>query len=602
MQRVLSFTALALGVGVSLSVSAQSAATQPEVVVTADRSPTTVDETLASVSVITRDDIEASASNDVFDLLRRVPGLDIARSGGMAQQTSVFLRGTNSNQVLVMIDGVRVAALGTGGFAWEHLSLAQIERIEVVRGPRAALWGSDAIGGVIQIFTRRTDGADFALNAGNHDTYGADAGIGQRDERGGFDVRAGYTQARGTNSTNPEAFNFDPDDDGFVHRNVLVHGDLALGGQTLRAMASRRDDDVEFDQGEQDTRQSQYALSLEGLLARDWNHHLSVSAARDTLDTPAFFSRYHTRREQADWNHTLALAERNELLFGAAYVRERGENVDSFGNTTIYDERRHNTAGFAAWRVGAAAHDFELSGRHDDNSTFGGASTFAGAWGWQLSDTVRTTLSHGEGFRAPTLNELYSPGFGGLFAGNPLLEPEYSRSTELGAQFTLAPGARLDLRAYRTDVDDLVDFSGGDTFQAINIKRARIEGFEADATWEVAAWSFATNATWQNPEDRDTGATLLRRPARKASALVEYGFAGGARLGVEGFAASKSADFGGDLPGYGLLTLRGSLPLARGFTLDARIENLFDRDYALLRGYNTPGMTALLTLRWSAID
>jgi vitamin B12 transporter len=598
MQRVLSLSALALAIGASFAASAQPAR-EHAVVVTANRGASTVDDTLAAVSVITRDDIEASGSHDVVDLLRALPGIDIARSGGLAQQTSVFLRGTNSNHVLVLIDGVRVSALGTGAFAWEQLSLDQIERIEVVRGPRAALWGSDAIGGVIQLFTRRADGVDAALSAGNHGTFGGGLGAGARNDRGGFDARVAVTDSRGTNSQNPEGFAFDPDDDGFVHRNLLLHGDLLAGSQRVQAMASRRDNDIEFDQGESGTEQSQYSLALDGPLAERWTHHLQVAAVRDSIDTPAFFSRFDSAREQADWTHALALRERSELLFGLAWVRERGENIETFGHTDVYDARRSNKAAFAALRHGAGAHDFEASARHDDSSTFGGENTFSAAWGWQLADGVRGTLSYGEGFRAPTLNELYSPGFGGLFAGNPALDPERARNAEAGLRLG-RDGATLDLRAWHDRIDGLVDFSGGTTFQAINIRRARIEGLEADARWSRAGWTMSASATWQDAEDRDSGADLLRRAPRKASAALERAFDGGARIGLEGFASSRRPEFGGDLPGYGLLSLRGSLPLARGWWLDARIENLLDRDYFLVRGYNTAGMTALATLRWGA--
>lgn len=595
MQRVLSLPVLALGAGLSLSASAQTQ--QPPVVVTADRATTTVDRTLAAVSVITRADIDASASNDLLDLLRQVPGLDIARSGGLAQQTSVFLRGANSNHVLVLIDGVRVSASGTSAFEWAQISLDQIDRIEVVRGSRAALWGSDALGGVIQLFTRRADGIDGAASVGNHDTYGANVGVGARDERGGLDARVGYTQARGTNSQNPEGFSFDPDDDGFVHRNAMLHGELAVGdSHRVSAMASRRDNDVEFDQGESNTEQSQYSLALDGTLSQRWTQHAQVAAARDTLDTPAFFSRYETSREQADWNHAVQLRERTDAVFGLAYVRERGQNIDGFSGDAIYDARRHNRAAFGTLRHAAGAHELEASVRYDDNTTFGGESTFAAAWGWQLADGVRSTLSYGEGFRAPSLNELYSPGFGGDFAGNPTLDPEHSENIEAGLRLGEG-GATLDLRAWHNRVDDLVDFSGS-RFQAINIKRARLQGLEAEGRWRFDGWLVSAHATWQDAEDRDTGDDLLRRAKRKGGATVERLFGNGARLGLEGFASGSRPEFGGDLLGYGLLSLRGSLPLGGGWWLDGRLENLLDRDYSMLRGYNTAGMTALATVRW----
>lgn len=602
-------SALALGIALSFPALAEEIEVldgrrMPEQLVTATRTATTVDESLASVTVIDRDQIEASATLDVFDLLRAVPGLDIVRGGSQGQQTSVFLRGANSSHSLVLVDGVRVAALGTGAFAWEQLALNQIERIEIVRGPRAALWGSDAIGGVIQFFTRRVDGADASVSVGNHETFGTDVGFGKRGERGGFDLRLGHADVGGVSSQNEEGFSFDPDDDGFRHRNALLHGDIELGTQRLDGTAVRRDNDVAFDQGRSQTQQTQYSLGLAGELGAgvgvldDWNHRLTLASSRDELFTPDFFSRYDSRREQLDWVNEFRVGENTDLALGLAYVRERGANIDTSSGDAIYAARRHNRAAFALWKQEVAQHDFEFSARHDENGQFGGESTFGAGWGWDIGTDVRATLNWGEGFRAPTMNELYSPGFGGLFAGNPLLEPERSRSFEAGIDFDIGLDMDLGLRAYRNQIRNLVDFSGGDTFQAINIGRARIDGVELQGRWEFGAWALEGNATWQDTENRDTGEALLRRPARKATLALDRRFDSGARFGIEGHAASERPEFGGDLPGYGIVSLRGNLPLSHSLTLDARIENLFDRDYGLVRGFNTPGLTGLLTLRW----
>jgi vitamin B12 transporter len=593
---------LALGVGVSLHAGAMPVSEQPLVVVTANRVPEQLDQSLAAVSVITREDIEASATNDIIDLLRNVPGVDIVRGGGLGQQASVFLRGANSNHTLVLVDGVRVGSLGTGAYAWEQLPIEQIERIEIVRGPRAAVWGADALGGVIQIFTRRDARMDGAITLGNHDTWGANGGVGARDERGGFGVRVGYLDSRGSNATRPTNFSFDPDKDGYVQRSIGANGDVALGEHTLSATLLRSDNDVEFDAGESNVTQDTYALGLDGTLTDTWSHRLNLGASRETLETPAFFQRFESRREQADWQNTLALASNSTLSFGLAWLRERGSNIDTFGGSPLYARSRHSHAGFGAWQGRAGAHDFELSARYDDSSVYGGESTVGGAWGWRFSDVVRVSLSYHEGYRAPTFNELYSLGFGGLFAGNPLLQPEASENIEAGLDIALSDRSDLALHVFRNDIDNLIDFSGGDTFQAINIKRAQIEGAEIEWSWSTTDWTLSTNATWQDAADRDTGSKLLRRPSRKATAVIERVFDGGARLGLEGYAASRRPDFGADLPGYGLLSLRGRLPLGTGLSLDGRIENLLDREYSIIDTYTTPGMTALLTLRWDGTD
>ena len=579
-------------------VFAQSPHRAAPIVVTAVRASETLAETLAAVDVVDRDEIEASGSQDVIALLRRVPGIDIARGGGLGQQAAIFIRGTNSNHALVLIDGVRVSALGTGSYAWEHLPIAQIERIEIVRGPRAAVWGADALGGVIQIFTRR-DGQPYAnLQLGNHDTYGLDAGIGQRGTRGGFGVHVGWLETRGQNATRPGNFSFDPDRDGALLRNFSLHGDLAVGNQKLEAHALHSDNDIDFDQGQSQTRQDVQSLSLSGVLAEGWQHQLLLGASRDQLETPAFFAAYRSRRQQADWLHTLATGNHDQLTLGMSWLDERGSQIDTFAGDTVYQQSRHTGAAFANWQHQADTQILEVSGRYDDNSVYGSQSSFAAAWGWDISDVLRLSASWGQGFRAPTMNELYSPGFGGWYAGNPDLTPEHSRNAELSLRVHPSTTSEIELRLFRNDIDDMIDFSGAQA-QAINISRARIDGSELIWRWQQAEWRIESNATWQDPRSRDTDEALLRRPARKASLLVERRFESGLRLGVEAMAASHRSDFGGvRLGGYGLMALRARLPLSTTWSLDARVENLLDRDYTLVNDYHTPGATALLTLRW----
>ena len=591
--------ALTLACASNLPAHAQSIPIADPVLVTATRLPQAQSDLLAAVSVIDRAAIDASASVDVLDLLRRVPGLDAVRGGGLGQQTSLFIRGGNSNHALVLIDGVRVSALGTGIYPWEQLPLSAIERIEIVRGPRAALWGADALSGVIQIFTRRDAASRAALRLGNHDTRGVEAGAGTRSARGGFSLSAGWLNTRGTDATTPSNWNHDPDRDGALYRTLAAHGDLALGSQRLEASLLHGDNDIEFDQGRSNTRQDVFGLSLGGELGADWSHRLNLSGGRDRLDTPDAFTRYVSRRRQADWQHSLATGAHGAITLGLSWLNERGRQMDTAAGTDVYGQSRHTRAAFAAWQGRADAHAFELSGRYDDNSLYGSQSSFAGAWGWELTDALRLSANWGQGFRAPTMNELYSPGWGGWYAGNPALAPERSESTELALRRVSGAASELSLRIFRNALDQLIDFSGAQA-QAINVARARADGVELEWRWQPVGWNIETSATWQDPRNRDTGEALLRRPARKASALLERVFDGGARLGVEGHAASDRPDFGARLAGYGVLSARASLPLSAGLWLDARIDNLLDRNYVLVEGYRTPGTTALLSLRWQA--
>ncbi len=579
---------------VAFSASAQDAR-QPEVIVTATRTPIAQDEALASVSVIDRDMIEQAGSSDVLTLLRSQAGLDIVRGGGLGQQASVFLRGSNSNHVLVLIDGVRMATATTGGYEWEHLPLAQIERIEIVRGPRAALFGSDAIGGVIQIFTRRANGPSAAVGVASHDTWSAEAAYGQRGDTGGFGVRAAATDSVGISAQNADGFGFDPDRDGYQQTSLTA--DAALIGEALRfdAQLLHSDADIEFDEGESDQQVSSLNLTLAGGASDPWR--VALARVHEALETGAFFSRFETRRTQLEAQRVFKVGANGEWLFGTSVVNDDGRSVDTFSDLATYDDERQQRAVFTSWRDQRGTLDWEIGARNDHYDSFGGETSLQAALGWRIEGGPRLRASGGEGFRAPTLNELYSPGFSGLFAGNPNLGPERSRAFELGADWQ-GNWADLSLSAYRNKVDGLIDFSGGETFQAINIRRAELRGVELEARAPVGEWQLSGNLGWQQARDADSDAALLRRPSRKASIRVDHSVGRG-RFGLDVHAVSGRPDFGGELAGYALVGGWLRWPVADSLTLNLRLDNLFDRDYTLVRGFNTEGATASVQLRWS---
>ncbi|MBS0430867.1 MAG: TonB-dependent receptor [Proteobacteria bacterium] len=572
--------------------------TEPAVQVTATRQAQTVDASLADVTVITRADIDASGAADLYDLLRTQAGVDVTRSGGPGEQTALFLRGTNSNHVLVLVDGVRIASTGTGGVDFSLLPLDAIERIEIVRGPRAAYWGSDAIGGVIQVFTRKLDGPRAAVQYGSYDDASGSAGIGDWNDRGGFSVQAGIRHVTGFSSQNPQGFSYDPDDDGLRNRNLAARGEVRLGTQTLSANALYSDSVNEFDQGTSHTIEQDLGASLAGDANSNWFQRLSVGSARDDLDTPDYFSLFRSRRQSLSWLNLFTLDDHQSLTAGVDQVHESGENVDTFGNADLYDESRDNTGVFAGWSGHLPAFDWELAARHDHNSVFGGASTGSGAIGWRVAPALRLTASFGQGFRAPSLNELFSPGYGGWFAGNPDLRPEHSRSSELGAEWTIADGFTTRLSAYHTDIDDLIDFTGP-LFEAENTERARIDGAELEAHWQRGAWRVDGNATWQDARDPATGARLLRRAPRKGDLALTRVFSERLDAGIELYAEGRRQDIDGPLGGYALVNARLNWSFSPAWQLHLRAENLADRTYYLVSGYNTPGRSGWVELAWS---
>lgn len=591
-----SLLAACIAAALPFSVAAAEPVRQPQVLVTATRHAQSADEALASVTVLTRADIEASQAPDLISLLSRQAGVDIARTGGPGSASTLFLRGTNANHTLVLVDGIRVNSTGQGVFDFAHLPLDQIERIELVRGPRAALWGSDAIGGVLHIFTRDPAAASVRLRGGRYGRAEGSAALGRRGERGGFGLTAGYGRLRGFSATNEDSFSFDPDDDGYRNRSLSLRGDTALGHQRLGFHALATDADVEFDRGETAARNASGGLTLGGALGTHWSHLLSLGHAREDLDTPAFGSRFESRRHNADWVHHFAVGP-GALNAGLNWQHESGLSLSQFSGVVI-DRVRTTRAGFLGYAGRAGAQDFEAALRHDHNSQFGGATTGNAAWGWRFTDDLRVRLAWGQGFRAPNFNELYHPGFGGgLFAGNPALRPERSRSIEAGLDWTPGDSQRLGLSAYRSRVRDLISFSGAN-FQAINIARAEIDGAELEYGLLRGGWQFDGSLTWQDPVNAITGQRLLRRAARKANASLGYRFDGGIELALDGQFVSDREDVGGRLSGYGLAHLRLGWELAPAWRLEARIENLFDRDYTVVRGYNTPGRNLMVTLGW----
>ncbi len=578
-------------------------------VVTASRAVETVDATLATVSVLERDDIERSQAQSLHDLLRLQAGIDLARSGGAGGATSLFLRGSNSNHVLVLVDGVRVSSFNTGALDWTNLPVSQIERIEIVRGPRAAYWGSDAIGGVVQVFTRRLDGAVASAQAGSYGTRRVQAGWGMQGERVRLGAQVADERSDGFSAQNEDGFGFFPDDDGLDQRSVTVNAGIDLGGHSLEARVFRADSDAEFDNGEaeasfgpavSEARTQSVALTLAGALAPRWRHQLVLADGRDDLETPISGSAFWTRRQSVDWQHDVALGGRNTMLFGVNWLDEEGFADSGFGDP--YGGERDNAAAYLGWRGGAGPVDAELVGRYDDNSDFGGESTGSAALGWRVGPRLRLVASAGEGFRAPNLNELYSPGFGGLFAGNPELGPERSRSYEAGADLGLGGAGALRLRAFRTRITDLISFTGGGVSQAENIARVRIDGVEAEYDWRAGPWQVQASATVQDPETRDSGETLLRRAKRKAALAVDRRFGDDWQAGLEALAVGSRRDAGFpvaiDLGGYALVNARAAWSPAPQWSIELRADNLADRDYTEINGFNTPGRSYFLGLRW----
>ncbi|HEU4664332.1 MAG TPA: TonB-dependent receptor, partial [Dokdonella sp.] len=491
-------------------------------------------------------------------------------------------------------------------FAFEQLPLDAIERIEIVRGPRASYWGSDALGGVIQIFTRRLDGPRVAVSYGSYRDADASAGIGHWDGANGVSIQVGARHVGGFSATNPGICDgpddpycsYDPDDDAYRNSNLVLRGAHEFGSQRLSASLYRSQGQSQFDQGYTDVIDQTAGAELAGELAPGWSHRLAFGQTREDLDTPAYGTLYRTRRASLLWQNEFQPGEGQRLVAGVDFVHDQGETRDTFAGSARYDESRNGRAAFGGWRATSGAFDAELSARYDRDSDFGGATTGSLALGWRANEAFRAYASFGQGFRSPTMNELFDPGYGGYYAGNPELEPERSRSGELGLEYAASPDQRLKANLYSTRVEDLISFTGAQN-QAINIAHARIDGAELAWNARLGAWSARATWTWEDARDGDTGARLLRRARSKASAIVERAFGTRFSAGAEVQYASRREDIGGiQLPAYALLNLRARYALDDAWSVSARAENVTDRAYELVHGYDTAGRSGWIEVTW----
>ncbi len=592
----------------SYSIHAADVTAEP-IIVTATRTAQTADETLAAVTVITRQDIERQQATSVVDLLRGTPGLGLSNNGGLGKATSVFLRGTESDHVLVLIDGVKVGSATLGTTAFQDIPVDQIERIEIVRGPRSSLYGSEAIGGVIQIFTRKGGGPlkpYLSLGGGSYKTYNTSAGISGGGERGWFNVSASGITTEGFNACNGKpspggagCFTYEPDKDGYRNVSGSVRAGYRFdGGAEADVRWLRAQGKNEYDGGfvnESQTEQEIYGGRVRFAPATPWQVTLAAGRGRDDSDNykdGVFMSRFNTLRDTVSLQNDVSIGSRQLLTVGADYQNDR---IDS---TTAYPiTARDNTGLFAQHQANLGAHDLQASLRRDDNEQFGDHDTGGLAWGYRASAALRLVASYGTAFKAPTFNELYFPGF-----GNPALQPEASRSTEIGARGA-AGGMRWTLTAFQTDVDNLIAYDASIN-AAANVDQARIRGAEATLGTRLDGWDMNTALTLLDPENRSSGANngkVLPRRAEQALRLDADRVFGAYRLGATVRAEGRRYDDlanTSELAGYGTVDLRGEYLFAKDWRVQARIENLFDKDYQTAAFFNQPGRNLFVTLRY----
>ena len=572
------------------------------VFVTAARSPQPLAELIADVTVIGAEEIARAGAQSLAELLARVPGVEIAMNGGPGSTSSVFLRGANRGHTLVLIDGLRIGSSSDGATAFEAIPLEQIDHIEILRGPASSLYGADAVGGVIQIFTRKSDGALSANASAGYGTYRTGLVSGGVSGGGGpwrFALQAGVRKSEGFNAIgNPANFSYNPDRDGY--RDDSASGSVSFRlaeDQELSAQFFRSRANAQFDAGlgfddRTITTLTSYSVASRNRLASFWTSRLEAGEGDDDSVSQTAFgpSRFKTRQRQYAWQNDFTLPQ--GMLSVALERRE--ERVDSDAGFPVTARNTNGAVGVWQWRDGPQALQANL--RRDDSSQFGGRTTGALAYGYAFSGGFRASASYGTAFKVPTFNDLYFPGF-----SNPDLRPETAHNAEAALRYAVR-GLAAGIVAYRNRVRDLIVFQCDASFNCApqNIANATLQGVTLELEAREGDLVVRASADFQRPED-DASGNLLPRRARRHAAVAAAQSWNALRFGAELIAASARFDDAANtrrMGGYALVNLTADYALGRGWTLFARLDNAFDKRYELAADYNTAGTSVFAGVRY----
>ena len=591
------------------SAGAQAQSDAATVVVTATRTIQSIDDALSSVTIITRADIQARQASSVQELLTGEAGVQISNNGGLGKATALFLRGTDADQVLVLVDGVKLTSATLGTTAFEYLPVEEIDRIEIVRGPRSSLYGSEAVGGVIQIFTRHGQGEPqltASASGGSHNTKNTSAGFSGSTSGLSYSASSsylgsdGYASCRGTPvPPGGGCFTFDFTPDGFhnASQSARIGYDFSNTANAeftaLRAQGGTRFAGT-FVNHENFVQQ---AGGVTGRWSPLSSLHLTMRAgqSRDEATDDLNFvpqSRFETLHSQGTLQVDWQLATQHLLTLGTDAQRDRVASSVAYAVSS-----RRDIGGFLEYQGGLASERWSVSARHDDNEQFGGQATGSAAWSHRFAGGLRLTASFGTAFRAPTFNELYYP-----FFGNPALRPEHSRSAELGLDGSRGE-VQWSLHTFETRVNDLIAFDS--SFLPANIETAVIRGAEGQVSARRAASTASLIVTWLDPRNRTPGSAeggnLLPRRARLSSRL-ELGHQWAsvhftARLNAVGPRFEDLANTQ-RLGGYTTLDLLSSFAPAQLWSVEAKLANVSGHHYETAEFYPQDGRTGWITLRY----
>ncbi|MGK5081469.1 TonB-dependent receptor domain-containing protein [Janthinobacterium sp. HLX7-2] len=609
-------TSLALAIAAPAAFAQTTPDTFDPIVVTASRYSQHLSEVLSDTQTISAEEIAHSGASSLVDLLQKQRGIEVTRNGGAGSAASVFIRGANSTQNIVLVDGVRIGSSTVGTANWSALPLSSIDHVEIVYGPLSTMYGADAIGGVIQIFTKKGDGAArFSAFAGygSNNTRQVEAQVA--GSTGGvnsfsYALAAGKEKSDGFSASKlgASSFTYNPDKDGYDKESISGQfGYQMAKGHAVGLVFLNSTLKAQYDAGPgYDARSNQklenISVFTKNAFLPNWTSELRYAEARDKSgdDSSAASwgkSQIDTKQTDLTWQNDIRIG-RDNLQLLASY---RDEDVMSSSTPEVTGAR--NTKSYAAaYNMVRGAHLFNISGRRDDNSAFGSHNTGSVAYGYRISNALRANASYGTSFRAPTFNELYYPGYG--LASN---KPETGRNAEIGLHYNDGV-SQLSATYYHNKVTDLLvnttpcpdPLFNGSYGCAYNVNKALLEGVTLAASRKFGAFHVSGNIDLQDPRDETKDKQLQRRAKQHANLNVDY-TAGALTSGAEWQLSGKRYDDAANknvLGGYGLVNLYASYQFAPEWSVLARWNNIANKDYELARFYATPGSKVFVGVRY----
>lgn len=606
--------------------AAETAIQTDDVVVTASRVAQARESVIADVTVIDREKIEQSGQSSIVDLLQQQSGVEVSSNGGLGKSASIRIRGANDNNTIILVDGLRVNSATLGTTSIQHIPLSQVEKIEILRGPSSSLYGSEGIGGTIQIFTRQSSGEprfNISVGTGSYNTQDLSAGVSGRVSDTSFSLQAGYIRSDGFSAANnKDKSNYFSDDDGYKNKNISAKIAQHFGeNHEVGITLFHTDADNQYDSSFFDTTtftskfqnfnyHENQQLTAASIYSRNqftsnWLSTLKIGVGIDDLEfydpnstnTASVKSKIKTKQNQYSWQNDIVLPV-GKLSLSAEKLEQ-----EVSGTTDYTKKKRDINSLLAGWVANFDKHDVQLNVRTDDNSQFGRNNTWYAGYGYQLSDNWKATIGHGTAFNAPTINQLYFPmdAFGDV--GNPNLKPEESRNTEASIRFNNSK-RDIKLTAYHNKVTNLIDWQFNNTTfltSPVNIANATLKGLSLSGSEHFGNLTISANLDVQNARDEATNEFLSRR-AQRHGQIGAYYKINKLSIGANVFAESRRDDSGfndNKTAGYGILNLTAAYALNSEWSVKANVNNILNKDYELAYGYNTAGTNAFVGVTYA---